>query len=34
MDLYGRPLVVQWLVLGTFTAKGGCSIPDQGTKIL
>ena len=26
--------MVQWLGLGTFTAKGAGSIPGQGTKIL
>lgn len=26
--------MVQWLELGTLTAKGLGSIPDQGTKIL
>ena len=27
-------MVVQWLGLGAFIAKGMCSIPGQGTKIL
>ena len=29
----GTSLVVQWLGLGAFTAKGPSSIPGQGTKI-
>ena len=29
----GTSLVVQWLGLGAFTAKGTSSIPGQGTKI-
>ena len=29
----GNPLAVQWLGLGTFTAKGTNSISGQGTKI-
>ena len=29
----GTPLMVQWLGLGAFTAKGPGSIPGQGTKI-
>ena len=29
----GNSLVVQWLVLGAFTAEGPDSIPSQGTKI-
>ena len=32
-SMQGDSLVVQWLGLGTFTAKGQGSIPDQGTKI-
>ena len=27
-------LAVQWLGLGTFTARGPASVPGQGTKIL
>ena len=30
---FGNSLVVQWLGLGAFTAKGLDSIPGQGTKI-
>ena len=33
-NLCGNSLVVQWLGLGTFTARGLGSIPDWGTKIL
>ena len=34
MDYIARTsLVVQWLGLGAFTAKGPGSIPGQGTKI-
>ena len=29
----GNSLVVQWLELGTFTAKGPASIPGWGTKV-
>ena len=33
--IYGRDsLVVQWLALGAFTAKGPGSVPGWGTKIL
>ena len=31
---FGNSLVVQWLVLSSFTAEGSCSIPDPGAKIL
>ena len=33
MECLGNSLVVQWLGLCTFTAKGLGSIPDWGTKI-
>ena len=33
MPRLGNSLVVQWLGLGTFTAKGPGSVPGRGTKI-